>query len=1135
MLLNLKISVVGLSFIFCSVLSGQNSFKNKSVLAEGQIFKFSIPKSGVYKITKNLLDKSGIPANTDPDKIRIFAFPGGHIDEQIKENEFINDLYELPVEISGGEDGRFDANDEIYFYCEGPDIYRFDNAAKKWNFIKNIYSTKSYIYVVIDQQNSKKIKEYVPGVQTSLVSDRFELRQSFEEDKLNLLTLTINTQGSGQQWFGDNLKGLEGKPINALDLNKFIAGEEISVEAIFAARSANSGTIDLNIGSEKLTRNTNGVFLNSIETSFASIAGFETRIKPASLSAGVSVSYKTSGNSGDAWVDYIRLTGYSRAVYNGEQVFVSDRALTGKSARILFQTGNYDVKAYKLNNFNNYESVNFTNKELTISSENTLSEFILFHRAAVPVPDFEKKLPNQNLHSHNGARWLIIYPDTLKEQANILAKHRNQYMSTSAVSLEQVLEEFGGGRKDPTAIRNFCRMIFERNKDFKYLLLLGDATYDARNIQNENGSHLHIPVYQTANSLHPVFSFPSDDYYGLLTGGEGGDLIGSIEVAVGRLPVKNYNEAKSMIKKIIEYDTNPDRFGPWRNNVVISADDEDGNLHVIQADRLAKTIEKNTPEFLVRKKYMDASTQISTPAGQRYPNINLEINNEMNTGTLVFCYLGHGGPNGLAEERVVQVTDIQSWKNIPKLPVMVTATCTFTGYDNPKNVSAGEYAILNDQGGAIALYSTVRAVYASENERITNSVFNFLLPEDKTKSLTFGDILISAKNFQRFDTISANTRKFALFGDPGQIIAVPGYKIYVDSINGIKSESFSDTITAFQKINLSGFVSDHNNNSLQNFNGKIYITVYDKTVNLKTLANDPQNSYKFEFDQFRNIVFRGQASVNNGRWNISFIVPSDINYSIGKGKILLYAHSSEEDASGVFDNITIGGEPKSAFRDDNPPQMNLFINDTNFKNGGITNNKPVLIVHLKDDTGIKVTGNSIGHDLTAQLSGPLNRNIILNDFYTGNLNDPSSGTVRYLLPQLPAGRYSLRVKAWDLGNNSVTQTIEFEIKDENLEIELPAYAYPNPFTNATRIHFEHDFNGQEVELHLSVYDVSGREVHNEMIKKTTTGSAEEFVLGAGTDPKKQGLISGIYFYKIKIKSVTLNKERESGYRKLLKF
>lgn len=1116
-------------------LFGQSSFKNKSVLANGQVYKYSIPRSGVYKINKALLDKSGIPANTDPNKIRVFAFPGGHLEEEIKANEIINDLYEIPVELTGGDDGRFDANDEIYFYCEGPDVWRFDHTSKRWNFTKNIYSTKSFIFIAIDQENSKRIKDYIPATSSVAIMDRFELKQSYEEDKLNLLTLTINTQGSGQQWFGENLKGLDGKPISGLDLSKFIPGEEIQIDALFATRSSNSGTVELSIGSEKLIRNTNGVFLNSIETNFASLAGFDTKIKPSSLSAGVSASYKTSGNSGDAWVDFIRLYGYSKAVYSGEQLFVSDPNLLDKSAKITFQTGNFDVKAYKLNSFDNYELVNFSNKELVIAPDKNISEFILFHRSAVPIPDFEKKIANQNLHAHNGAQWIIIYPDTLKEQANQLAKHRSMFMSATSVSLENILDEFGGGKKDPSAIRNYCKMISERNKDFKYLLLFGDATYDSRNIQNENSNHLHIPVYQTTNSLHPVFSFPSDDYYGLLSNGEGGDLIGSIEVAVGRLPVKNINEAKSVVRKIIEYDTNPDRFGPWRNNVVLSADDEDGNLHVVQADRLAQVIESNTPEFLVKKKYLDASNQISTPAGQRYPNINLEINNDMNSGTLIFCYLGHGGPNGLAEERVVQVADIQSWKNIPNLPVMVTATCTFTGYDNPKNVSAGEYAILNDQGGAIALYSTVRAVYASENERITNSVFNFLLPQDKSKSSTFGDILINAKNFQRFDTISANTRKFALFGDPGQIIAVPGYKINVDSINNIKSESFKDTITAFQKVILTGSVTDSKNKIRDTFNGKIYITLFDKASNLKTLANDPQNSYKIDFEQYRNIVFRGQASVHKGKWNISFVVPSDINYTVGDGKILLYAHSASEDASGAYDNVKIGGEPKSAFRDDIPPTMNLYINDTKFKNGGITNNKPILIIQLKDDTGIKVTGNSIGHDLSAQLTGPLSRNFILNEFYSGNLNDPSSGTVRYLLPTLAPGKYTIKVKAWDLGNNSVTQIIEFEVRDSDMDGDLTSYAYPNPFTNYTRIHFEHDFNNEDVELYLRIFDVSGREVHQQKISKIATGSAEEFILSEENGTNNQALTSGIYFYKINIKSKTLNKERESGYRKLLKF
>ncbi len=1131
----MKFRIIGYCLFYFFVNgSSQTSFSNNSILKDGQLFKFSVTESGVYKITGSLLQKAGLTLNVNPQNIKVFTFPGGPLEETIIPDQILNDLYEVPVEVIGGADGRFDQNDEIFFYVEGASLWKFHAVENSWEYNKNVYDNKSYIYIKIDQTPSKKINSTNTSFQPEISSTVYELKQSFEEDKINLLTLTINTQGSGQQWFGDNFKAVENRPFSAIDLTKYISNENINVQALFATRSPSSSTVDFFVGAERIRRNTSGVFLNSIETNFASLANFDIDVKPQSAKEGIKVSFSSSSSNADAWIDYIRTIGYSPALYAGDQLFVSDRKMIGKSGKISFQTGNFDVNAWKIKAFNQYETVPFFNKELFIQKSDSLSEYILFHRAGVKTPEFESKVNNQNLHGSNGGQWVVIHPDSLTQQAIKLSNLRKNQFEVQNFSLEQILDEFGGGRKDPTAIRNFCKMLHERKNNFKYLLLLGDATYDARNIQNENKDHFHIPVYQTKASLHPVLAFPSDDYYGLLSKGEGGDLIGSIEVAVGRIPVRNKNEADGVINKIIEFETNIKRFGEWRSNVVISADDEDGNLHIIQADRLAEKIEASTPEFLVKKKFLDAFKQLSTPAGQRYPDVNFDINSEINQGALVFCYLGHGGPSGLAEERVVQVADIQSWQNIPKLPILVTATCTFTSYDSPKNVSAGEFALINPKGGAIALFSTVRAVYASENERITNSVFNFLLPQNREVPKTLGDVLISAKNFQRFDTISANTRKFGLFGDPGQQVSTPQYKINLDSINGINTNQFKDTITAFEKIILKGSVVDKNNSIQKSFNGKLNLTIFDKPSLQKTVINDPENSYTHEFEQFRNIIFKGQASIENGVWKLEIIIPSDINYAIGKGKVQFYGHNEKFDASGSFSDLFIGGEPKSAFRDDTPPLMSLFINDQKFKSGGITNNKPTIIVNLKDDTGIKVTGTSIGHDLTLKLIGIENKSYILNEFYVGNLNDPSSGTARFTLPQLKPGKYQAIVKAWDLGNNSVEKSIEFVVVDSDSELQIKTFNYPNPFNSQTKIFFEHDFNNQEVEIETIIYDYQGKLVKKIYDKRFTESSSEEVIVWDGADDNGINLPKGMYLYKIKINSTTLSQKRESEYRNILK-
>jgi hypothetical protein len=345
---------------------------------------------------------------------------------------------------------------------------------------------------------------------------------------------------------------------------------------------------------------------------------------------------------------------------------------------------------------------------------------------------------------------------------------------------------------------------------------------------------------------------------------------------------------------------------------------------------------------------------------------------------------------------------------------------------------------------------------------------------------------------------------------------------------------FSDTVSAFDKVRLSGSVKDESFNLKSDFSGRIFITVFDKPTKVTTLVNDVGNSNNFTFDQFRNIIFKGQATVQNGKWETQFIVPSDINYTIGDGKILLYAHSDNEDAIGSFNQLKIGGEPNNVIEDDNPPIMDLFINDQNFKNGGITNAQPTLIANISDDIGIKVTGTSIGHDLTAKLEGEINGNYILNDFFIGTLNDPTSGTVRFQLPTLLPGKYKITVKAWDLGNNSVEKFIQFEVIDPEVVFTIPTFNYPNPFLTSTSIVFEHDFNNQEIELEIQIFDFTGKLIRVIKEDKITQASAEEIVQWDGNDNLGQSLPKGMYIYKIKLKSLTLSSSRESDYRNILK-
>ena len=538
--------------------------------------------------------------------------------------------------------------------------------------------------------------------------------------------------------------------------------------------------------------------------------------------------------------------------------------------------------------------------------------------------------------------------------------------------------------------------------------------------------------------------------------------------------------------------------------------------------------------YLVKAATKLASESIDSKRGERYNEATSAINQQMDQGQLAWCYLGHGGPKGLAQERVVKLSDIQGWSNSDKLTLLITATCSFSGYDDPSVASGGELALLNAKGGAIGLLTTTRPVYADKNKRLTSNVFKNLYARENGKALSFGEIILRAKNGTSLDTLEDNTRKFTLLGDPSQILALPEHDVVVTTINDQDATIYADTVGALDKIKLGGEIRDYTGALLSGFSGEVFVTLFDKATELKTLGND-EDSYEKSFNQYRNIIFKGRASAVNGKFEIEFILPKDINYQLGNGRISIYAHNALTDAAGHYDRLTIGGSSNTAVNDDEAPEMALFMNDEEFVFGGITDANPKLLIKLADDNGINITGNSIGHDITARITGPdFDEEVILNEYYTAAANNYKQGEVRYPLSKLAPGVYKVTAKAWDIANNSVEGETEFRVVETRNEKLHRVYNYPNPFTDNTEFSFEHDLAGLDVEIELKIYTINGRLVKSVSERRIAEGYRISMFEWDTREDYGSNLASGVYVYQITMTAPNEGLRRDSGYQKMVK-
>jgi hypothetical protein len=1108
-----------------------------SELNEGVFYKIAIDKSGLYRLDRDYLIDEGInPDEIDPRQIQLFGNGGGKLPEPL-EKERIDDLLENPLYFSGDQDGQFEEGEFFIFYAEGPDSWVFNPGSARYEFTKNIYDTQNYYFLRTDGSNGLRVGTRAQTENPSYTSSSFDSYQVHEIDRTNLLAQYDHTEGTGQEWFGESFFTTKQQDFfSYFNFDNRLKDEGIQVYAKFAARNASASTFSLQINEQKESKSINGVSVQSTEATYARNGVIESEII---LNEDIS-SLVLSSNAYQGWLDKIVLNMRKPLSYENEALYFSDRFSVDHSSSAfrfsstkdglllwdISKAGEVYAQEYSALGGNEYQ-FNYPSSELRT--------FALFDPAAISSkPGTAFSINKQNLHGIFDADMLIVYHENFKAQAEELAQHRRDFngFRVYTADVEQIFNEFSSGRKDPTAIRDFAKMLYDRNPEFSYLLLFGDGSYDYRSILIENNNDDFIPVYETEESLNPISGYVSDDYFGLLSDNEGDDLIGDLDIAIGRLPVSSSDQASRLVDKIITYETSPSNSGDWQNRIALIADDEDFSRHLDQSEVVADFMDENHPVYNVEKIYLDAFQQEVNAGGQRYPEANKSINDNIFKGILAMTYIGHGGPGGFAQERVLKHDDIYSWNNENKLPLLITATCSFAGFDDPDINTAGEATILKENGGVIGLFSTVRLVYSNENSKLINSVYSQLFQKQDGAYLKLGDILKYAKNnIGNKD----NKRKFFLFGDPAMQLAIPEYKVFTTSINDIDvtAQAFPDTLNALSKVKVNGYIGDEEGNIQKDFNGTVFTTVFDKEKLIETLGND-SGSYLREFKVRKQVLFKGSASVVDGEFSFEFILPKDIDYRYGNGKIsYYYSNGDNKDANGFFTGITIGGSSKDEIVDDEGPVIDLYMNHTDFESGDVTNSRPVLLAFLSDESGINISGSSIGHDPGATLDSDQQQYYRLNDFFESAKDDYTSGSIVFPLDRLEPGLHNIHVEAWDILNNKGEASIEFIVADEEEQVLKNLFTYPNPFSVETFFHFEHTLPDSDLDVLISIYDLSGRRVKTIETNAFTDGHTVKGIKWDGLSDPGKSIPNGIYIYTIEVYSSVLGISVEGSFEKLV--
>ncbi|MBA3680690.1 MAG: type IX secretion system sortase PorU [Bacteroidetes bacterium] len=1127
------------------------SFKNNSVLASGNWYKIGITKTGFHKIDKTFLSSCGINiAGLNPKNIRIYGNGGKMLAEKNSDFRY-DDLEENAIQVVGENDGVFNDADYVLFYANDATGWKNTKSTSTLKFtnLKNTYSDTSFYFINVDQGAGKRIATIASStLPQNITSTSYDYYNFHEKNQLNFIK-------SGREFYGEyfDITNLYSFTFNegSFELDTIMA------ETLVAGRGIIDGKYSVSGNNLSGIITTTWTDINYYLADYANPGLlFSKAINSDPNIINISVTKQTPTTIG--WLDKITVNARRKLVINSKQFEFRDTrvVLPGNMCDyILSNPANLNATIWNVTDPINPFMQSYTSGTGVIdfiANSDSLNVYAVHTGTDLYLPTFIGKTQNQNLHNLQQADYVLITPPIFLSQAQRLATlHQQQEGYTYAIATtDQVYNEFSSGRTDAAAIRDFIRMLYSRNiasgKQVKYVVLVGDGSYNNLNHNTSTNSCL-IPTYQTNNSTSFTQSAACDDFFGLMDPNEGFNtaFAGAMDIGVGRLTCRNLTEVTAVVNKIENYYRKDPNFKPtestiencntqnelplgdWRNWMVFLADDGDAARHMIDADDLSSTIKNSYPNYNIDKIYLDAYQQFSTPGGQRYPDAAEDLLRRFKKGALVFNYTGHGGEVGITDERILDVPAINSLDNFNKLPLFVTATCEFSRYDDPDRTSAGELCLLNPKGGSIALLTTCRVAYSPTNKTLNQTLLTYLfkkLPNAKMPAL--GDVMQKMKAALGQNIYFVN---FHLLGDPALTLAYPQQNIVTSKINNhVVTSATIDTLGALAKVTITGFVSDTLGNKLSNFNGVVYSSVFDKEQNVSCLINDIESAIggaPFAFNLQKNILYRGKSTVTNGDFSFAFVVPKDISFAIGPGKISYYATNGVIDASGATKNIKVGGGSNNPLIDDDGPQAAIYLNDKNFVNGGTTNEKPILYATLSDSSGINTLGSSIGHDLSVILDENSSKPIILNDYYEADLNSYQKGKVRYAFDELPEGNHRLTFKAWDIQNNSNTVSTDFVVAP-SAELALKhVLNYPNPFTTNTKFYLEHNQACNPLKITIQIFTISGKVVKTIQRTVTCEGFRPEGVDWDGKDEYGDKLGRGVYVYKLAIIN-TDNKKAE---------
>lgn len=1117
-----------------------DTYAESSRLSSGKWVKISVNQSGIYLLTEQQLRQWGF---NNPANVKVHGYGAMRLPERL-DNNYIDDLPQTPSEYIAGRG--------IVFFGEGP-VTATNTDTKYFRPLQNPFTLLGYYFLTENEEERLTPQPDSNSVPTASNPTSTFQELSYHEQELyslgnaGYLLVGEDFKYSTTQYFTLNLPGID-------------TSAPVYMEASFVAKTLTaSSTISYSVDGKTLPSGSGDriAYSNDAEKhGEEGVSKKEFSVEKPEVHIGV--TFTNSGTVTSANLNYIALT-YSRklTLEDGNKTFYSSNGKSGLS----LGGADADTRVWDITSPLEATAINLSTPSNGTATWSLQRAGTRRYAAWKPSGNFlqaayVEEVKNQNLHALPATDMVIFTVAAWKDQAERLAEfHRNDQIDPLHVTVltpQQVYNEFSSGAPDVQSFRKLLKMLYDRqastDKPLRYALFMSRPVCDIRQL-TEYGKNLgatFLPAWFTDRGLYDNDSYSTDDIFGFLNDQSGTSTSSDkLCIAVGRIPATSQADAKTAIDKIERYYSKMPKSN-WKNNIIVTADDEDAGIHMSHAEWFSNyiTTSNGGNNGFLKKLYIDQyerTSNICEEARQVFYRY-------LDEGAMFWFYTGHANSTSMTAESLVTYSDLNNLY-LRHWPVVYAATCNFMRWDSP-TISGAEILYKNPNGGVIAGISATRAVYIPNNGNLSAAMGRHLLARDEKGNYpTLGESYMRAKNDYKDEThkdtsgnpaplprADSNKLRYALMGDPALRLTIPSSNIILDRIDKtnlpVAADQAPPCLMARQQTSIDGHIANNDGSVITDFNGQVIATIYDAEQTITTQGYNLEEPFIFEQQGGRLVV--GNAIVENGKFTIPVNMPSEVTNNYRNAAISLYAYEDNgREAVGVNREFFVYGTDYDAAPDTIPPTINaIYLNHPSFISGDEVNNSPMVIAQISDDRAINLSTAGIGHQMGLYLDNGNKTYTDVADYFTPNTDGTPGGTIAYPLEGLAIGAHSLRLRVWDTAPNSTDASIDFVVAKEILPTIYDVYTDCNPASVEANFYVSHDRPDRDLTVTIEVFDMMGRRLW----QATQEGRSDMFqslpITWDLTDFGGHRVGRGIYLYRATISDDNSGEKTATASRRL---